>query len=69
MGLRRYEPSISTVGEAEDLESLLLMCSVHLSMCLSVTIYRVDYVLLDFANLYIHFFADVLGNPFNNVLK
>lgn len=28
--LRRYEPSISTVGEAADLESLLLMCYAKL---------------------------------------
>lgn len=36
VGLRRYEPSITTVGEAEaDLESLLLMCYVQLCVCLS----------------------------------
>lgn len=39
MGLRRYEPSISTVGEGEDLKSLLLMCCVHPRICVSVAIY------------------------------
>lgn len=33
VGLRRYEPSISTVGKAADLESLLLMWYVQLCVC------------------------------------
>lgn len=36
VGLRRYEPSISTVGKAADLESLLLMWCIQLCESLSV---------------------------------
>lgn len=33
VGLRRYEPSISSAGKAADLESLLLMWCIQLCVC------------------------------------
>lgn len=56
VGLRRYEPSISTVGKAADLESLLLMWYVQLCVCECLSVchfffdWRSEYqeVLLDY---------------------
>ena len=42
VGLRRYEPSISTVGKAEDLESVADVLSTVVLVRVSVTIFLQD---------------------------